>query len=200
LALSDTLAPSAYATEPAEEEVSLELTNEQADDTSQSDAANDEEIRFIESDVIERKIAEAVERALAKFDVLKQEKLKNALPKIAGELKTADDLKKLELHHIELEKKAREKDLKAQKKVWAARQKEQLSRDAEKVKLAKNRFQLENDISGKASPARANDERIENLAVMVKELSLQVERLSKELHALREDTRDKDRDGERLEP
>ena len=117
------------------------------------------------------------------------------------------ELKKVNQHHLRLEKQVRDKALVARKKAslqaaeadknkqklqWFLLEKEdQLRNNAdEKKKLAKARkvAPSEGENLDKAVLQQANDQRIEELTAMVKELSAQVNQLSNELNDLREVT------------
>jgi beta-lactamase regulating signal transducer with metallopeptidase domain len=176
-------------------EVEVELV---ASETSESP-----EVEFDDdaSDVIERKIAEAVERALAQAEEIKKRELDKAARNVE------EELNKVRLHHIQLANEARDK-------ARAARDQAQNKRAADAAKLAKNRFKiqfdkdrallltgeedgkptkaryrkaLDNDPPAKTESQEANDARIHELSVMVKELSAQVAQLSKEFNALRKE-------------
>jgi beta-lactamase regulating signal transducer with metallopeptidase domain len=114
-----------------------------------------------------------------------------------GEQRQAEALKALHQHMAELENGRREGERHQAEALKALHQ--------HMVELAKSREQQELDkaqmedlvhksaVVGRASLQRANDERIEKLSAMVKELAGQVERLQKELHALRGETEAKTR-------
>jgi beta-lactamase regulating signal transducer with metallopeptidase domain len=207
--LLDTLTPSAYAQETAKDETRSE-DNEERDDGSQKKPTIEVELELEGEDIeaIEHKIAETLKLALAQAEELKRKKLEKASSKIK------EKLDKTQLHQLELDTQARKK------KALAARDKALL---AAKLAKARNRAQLENDgavilppeekerlkkryyiefeeaARDKALLQRANDERVDQLAAMVKELSVKVEQLSKELHALREVTGDEGRGKVRVE-
>ena len=157
-----------------------------------------EDVDVDTSELIERTVAEAVKKALAQVDIARKKEIDKATRKVDLELK------KVHQQHLQLEKQARDKALVARKKAtlqaaeadklkqklqWFLLEKEdQLRKKAdEKEKLAKARKDAPSDgeILDKAVLQQANDQRIEELTVMVKELSAQVKQLSNELNDLR---------------
>jgi beta-lactamase regulating signal transducer with metallopeptidase domain len=275
LTLLDSLTPSVYAEEPAQDEseakesdqnddasdeasdveeelhVELEFTNnEDADVDASLDAAEEPEVELefnevISSEIIQRKVDEAIKRALAKLEEKKAkqvEKLalepaKAAKPakaamvakaaKAAKAATAAGNAEAAEIArmHVErlaaqahkyalrqnAEKIAQVKQLAAQAQEKALRQSAEQIENAERLvaelqlktlrqnaKLVEKARQQElsdaqldqrqHEISflDKALHQRASDERFEQLAAMVKELSMQVERLQQDVSALRD--------------
>jgi hypothetical protein len=222
--LLDTLTPSAYAQEAAEDETPSE--DKETDDESQkgptieavfsNDATDDElqkdvtvELEFVgdDTEAIEHKIAETLKLALAQAEELKHKKLELASKKMK------EKLDKAQLHQLELEKHARKKALSARDKALQA---EKRAKARYRVELEKGgpvasppakdqsldnkyRIELEQLAQDKALLQRTNDERFAKLAAMVEELSTRVEQLSKEVHALRDVTDDEGREKERLD-
>jgi hypothetical protein len=176
----------------------------------------------ISSELIQRKVDEAIKRALAKLEE-KQAKPreKSALDPAAKSAKAAD---KARLQAERLAAQAHKEAL--QKSVEQLAQVKQLAAQAQREALREHAMQLENaerlvaelqlkalredaksveqarqqELSkaqlhereqeiaflDKALHQRANDERFEQLAAMVKQLSIQVERLQRDVSALRD--------------
>ena len=213
--LLHTLSPTAYAAqEPAHDEASsgdniqTELVLQktpavevQTELVLQKNPTVEVELTSDDSEIIDRKVAEIVKKALAEADELKQKELDKAARKVE------EKLEKVRLHHIRLENDARDQAI-------AVRGKVEAPRAGEKAKQAKNRFYIQlnedgavllpGDENEKAATARyhilledgeqqkaiihkRDDEQIEELTAMVKKLSVQVDRLSKELKELQRD-------------
>jgi beta-lactamase regulating signal transducer with metallopeptidase domain len=213
--LLHTLSPTAYAAqEPAHDEASsgdniqTELVLQktpavevQTELVLQKNPTVEVELTSDDSEIIDRKVAEIVKKALAEADELKQKELDKAARKVE------EKLEKVRLHHIRLENDARDQAI-------AVRGKVEAPRAGEKAKQAKNRFYIQLNEDGavllpadeneKAATARyhilledgeqqkaiihkRDDEQIEELTAMVKKLSVQVDRLSKELKELQRD-------------
>jgi beta-lactamase regulating signal transducer with metallopeptidase domain len=226
LALFNALSPTAYAAqEPAQDEQNgqdkdreqKKSKDKESDKRDQSDDAPvlkltlDEDLTSEESELIERKVAEVVKRALAQAEKIKQEELDKASRKVD------EKLAKVRLHHIELEKDARAKALDARKqatiKFQAAEKDKQLkdlyrfhidergavvlpAEEAGKVAKARYRILVSDGEEGEVTLQQDNDERIDQLTAMVKKLSAQVDRLSKELKDLRAGDERRNDDGE----
>jgi hypothetical protein len=232
LALFDALSPTAYAAqEPAQDETDEE-ENDQGDSALHLNVTIDEDLTSEESDIIERKVAEAIERAvaqaekqkalaekhmaqaekqMAQADKLKKDQVDKATRKVR------EKLAKVRLQHIELEKDARAKALADEKKATiefqpaekGKRVKERLSLrvnedgavilpadEAGPLTKAAVRLLLIDDEQGHVVLEQGSDERIDQLTAMVKKLSAQVDRLSKELQDLREGEERGGNDGE----
>jgi hypothetical protein len=222
LTVFDALSPAAYAAqEPAQDDhdgiLMLTVRDEDREENEQSDEALffdftvEAEPSFDESKLIELKVTEAVKRALAQVEKLKQEKHDKAARKVEEKLAV------VKRRHIELEKEARAKALAARKKATLELQaaeegkpvKERLLNqvdedgairlppdDAGKLAKARNRLLLSDGEESNVLLQHANDERIDQLTAMVKKLSVQVERLSKELEDLREGEKQRNKGGD----
>ncbi|HEX2477536.1 MAG TPA: M56 family metallopeptidase, partial [Lacipirellulaceae bacterium] len=157
LALFDAVSPAALAAqEPAQDEQNGqeedgdekenkekeskekegEDSGDQIDDVLELDVDIDADLATEESELIERKVAEAIKRALAQAEKLKQEEVDKATRKVE------EKLAKVRLHQIELGKDARAKALAARKKATIAFQ------AVEKDKQLKDRYRLKVDEDG----------------------------------------------------
>jgi beta-lactamase regulating signal transducer with metallopeptidase domain len=223
ITLLDTLTPSAYAQEAAEDETRSEdkeqtddgskkgptieavFSNDATDDESQKDVTIELDLTGDDTEAIEHKIAETLKIALAQAEELKQKKLALASKK------TKEKLDKAKLNQLELKKQAGAKALSARDKVLLAEKRAKafdrlfekdgpVARPSEKDQRLNNKYYVEFErlAQDKALLQRANDERFAKLAAMVEELSVRVEQLSKDVHALREVTGDEGRVKERL--
>jgi hypothetical protein len=211
LVVFDAVSPIAYAAQEPEQVEKNTEENDQSADALHVEVAIDADSTTEEGELIERKVAEAVKRAMAQAEKLKQEKLDKV------ERKVEEKLAKVRLHHIELEKDARAKALTARKKatleLQAAgedkhvkdRYRLQANEDGAVVlpadeagKRAKARYRilLSDGEEGELTLQQDNDERIDQLTAMVKKLSAQVDRLSKELRDLRDGEERRGKDGE----
>jgi beta-lactamase regulating signal transducer with metallopeptidase domain len=212
LTLLDPLSTSAYAAKDPAQDDETSGEQDQSGDQDQSkaqkpsdeknapgDSALELDVDIPTSEIIERKVAEAVKRALAQADKIKQKKLDKASRKVD------EDLKKVRLYHIQLEKEAKDKAVAARRKADALLAGEAdapakkvrtqvefhsdgddlTPADKEKLKIARYRL-IHRDPEAALVLQQDSDKRIDELTALVKKLTVQVERLSKQVNELRD--------------
>jgi beta-lactamase regulating signal transducer with metallopeptidase domain len=193
----NTLSPAAYAAEePAQEEINTDDVDEGGDD-SQGDSAIELDVEVDANEIIEQQVAAAVTKALAAAEEIKKRELEKAARQVE------EELKKVRLHHIQIEKDVRDKMLAARKEAQnkravaaekLAKARVKADKDAKlwpanetlELRTERKRPRLDGDPEVTVEFQQDNDARFEELTALVEKLAAQVERLSQQVSELRD--------------
>jgi beta-lactamase regulating signal transducer with metallopeptidase domain len=133
------------------------------------------------------KVAIQGKKARAEAEQMAAEAHKKGLLQREKQLENARMMDELKMAHMRLQEEAKQQEQRHKEELKMAHMRlaDEARLQEERHKEQLHHVQLEREALDKAAFQRANDQRFEELAVMVKELSMRVEMLHKELNSLR---------------